>query len=448
MSSIGKLTTWQEMQARTHPTVLMSLWTCVNGSNFGIDSFYCRSCDLGDLDLKLRMFGATDKGLVRALNQDAYSCDASLGIVILSDGMGGHAAGEVASHMVVEGLTESLAKISESAVDDVPVRIDEALKTVNTKLILRSQEDSSCRGMGATVNILCFTHGFVTIGHVGDSRTYLVRAFKSSDNKPRFGSWQLTIDHNLGTFLDRGILNLSGSASEGQLSARDRSKLTRGMGVMPDPKPDIYSKRLTDGDVFLTCSDGLHGFVSDRDVLRALVAGSIAEAPQRLIDIAKAAGAPDNVTVVISIVSDLNEPFREFSGPIFDTRPYMLRLPNGEIQGPIVASEVIDLWIKRTLPSNTEMASGLGEWVLLRNKDLLVKAYPEFKQEIFLNHLHYETSEEISEQAPKTLETLESSSHNKPTHILIWVLLLILSVGMTLTILLLPELQSVLLPAY
>ena len=448
MSSIGKLTTWQEMQARTHPTVLMSLWTCVNGSNFGIDSFYCRSCDLGDLDLKLRMFGATDKGLVRALNQDAYSCDASLGIVILSDGMGGHAAGEVASHMVVEGLTESLAKISESAVDDVPVRIDEALKTVNTKLILRSQEDSSCRGMGATVNILCFTHGFVTIGHVGDSRTYLVRAFKSSDNKPRFGSWQLTIDHNLGTFLDRGILNLSGSASEGQLSARDRSKLTRGMGVMPDPKPDIYSKRLTDGDVFLTCSDGLHGFVSDRDVLRALVAGSIADAPQRLIDIAKAAGAPDNVTVVISIVSDLNEPFREFSGPIFDTRPYMLRLPNGEIQGPIVASEVIDLWIKRTLPSNTEMASGLGEWVLLRNKDLLVKAYPEFKQEIFLNHLHYETSEEISEQATKTLETLESSSHNKPTHILIWVLLLILSVGMTLTILLLPELQSVLLPAY
>ena len=89
--------------------------------------------------MKLRMFGATDKGLVRALNQDAYSCDASLGIVILSDGMGGHAAGEVASHMVVEGLTESLAKISESAVDDVPVRIDEALKTVNTKLILRSQ---------------------------------------------------------------------------------------------------------------------------------------------------------------------------------------------------------------------------------------------------------------------------------------------------------------------
>jgi hypothetical protein len=178
------------------------------------------------------------------------------------------------------------------------------------------------------------------------------------------------------------------------------------------------------------------------------VAGSLAEAPQRLIDIAKAAGAPDNVTVVISIVSDLNEPFREFSGPIFDTRPYMLRLPNGEIQGPIVASEVIDLWIKRTLPSNTEMASGLGEWVLLRNKDLLVKAYPEFKQDIFLNHLHYETSEEISEQAPKTLETLDTSSHNKPTHILIWVLLIILSVGMTLTILLLPELQSVLLPAY
>jgi PPM family protein phosphatase len=169
------------------------------------------------------MFGATDKGLVRTINQDAYSCDAHLGIAVLSDGMGGHAAGEIASHMVVDGLSEVLTKVGDTALEDLPARIEDSILVVNTKLIQRSQEDASCRGMGATANVLCFAHGHVTIGHVGDSRTYFIRTFTAQGDKPRFGIWQLTIDHNLGTFVDRGILALSAFSNNGTMSEKERA---------------------------------------------------------------------------------------------------------------------------------------------------------------------------------------------------------------------------------
>lgn len=366
--------------------------------------------------MKLRMFGATDKGLVRALNQDAYSCDAHLGIAVLSDGMGGHAAGEIASHMVVEGLSEVLSKVGESSLEDLPARIEDAILAVNNKLLLKSHEDSSCRGMGATANVLCFAHGHVTIGHVGDSRTYFIRAFTTQSSKPRFGIWQLTIDHNLGTFVDRGILALSAFSTDGTMSEKERAKLTRGMGVMPDPKPDIYSKQLGEGDVFLTCSDGLHGFVSDRDILRTIVAGPLAEAPQRLIESAIAAGAPDNVTVVLSVISNRDEPLRDIPGPALNSRPFLLRLPDGELRGPFQANEVIELWTKRTLPGNTEVAASLSDWFQLRNKDLILKEFSEFKQDSFINHIFYETTEDSlgfsnapQEQSNKTKKRAKSA---------------------------------------
>ena len=400
--------------------------------------------------MKLRMYGATDKGLVRALNQDAYSCSASQGLVVVSDGMGGHAAGEVASHMVVEGLTEDLAAAANSAIQDLPARIDEAIQKVNTKLLVRSQEDPGCRGMGATVNVLCFTHGFVTIGHVGDSRTYLIQSFRSPDEKPRYGIWQLTVDHNLGTFIDRGILNISEQSPELQISSRERSKLTRGMGVMPDPKPDIYTRRIEDGDVFLTCSDGLHGFVSDRDVLRTIISGPISEAPQRLIEIAKAAGAPDNVTVVLSVISDHEEPLREHLGTIFQTRPYLLRLPNGEIQGLLTCAQILEMWVKRILSSNTEMAAGLGPWVLLRNKDSVIQAYSEFKTDSFINHVNYDTSADISEPPPPATDTPAASGKTKKRWLgfVAFIPLFAFFVWFACQNWIYPELLNVLLPAY
>jgi serine/threonine protein phosphatase PrpC len=406
--------------------------------------------------LKLRMFGATDKGLVRALNQDAYTCNASQGLVILSDGMGGHAAGEVASHMIVEGLSGALSAFEKYSVEEMPSRLDEAIQKVNTKVIMKSQEDPSCRGMGATVNVLCFSHGFVTIGHVGDSRTYLVRAFRTAENKPRFGIWSLTIDHNLGTFIDRGIMTPSEPIAEMPLTPRERSKLTRGMGVMTDPKPDIYSRRLEVGDVFLTCTDGLHGFVSDRDILKTIVTGSLTDAPQRLVDLAKAAGAPDNVTLVLTVISDESEPFRDFAGPTFQTRPYLLRLPNGEIQGLMTCQEIVDLWLQNSLPSNTEVAAGLGPWMLIRNKDQLFKTYPEFKIDKFHKHNHKDKNfSTLYKTLPET-QSMPAKENDQPNHFKIQkhlksvLIAAILSFFFVCLVWLIaaPEIAKILLPAY
>jgi|1048.fasta_scaffold21366_2 protein phosphatase len=398
------------------------------------------------------MFGATDKGLVRSINQDAYTCDAGLGLVVLSDGMGGHAAGEVASHMVVEGLSEALASLGKFAVEELPARIDETIQKVNTKLIMKSQEDQSCRGMGATVNVLCFVHGFVTIGHVGDSRTYLIRAFKTADQKPRFGIWPLTIDHNLGTFIDRGIVTVNSQSSDPQMTLRERSKLTRGMGVMPDPKPDIYTRRLEVGDVFLTCSDGLHGFVSDKDVLKSIVTGNLVEAPQRLVELAKAAGAPDNVTVVLSIVSDLVEPFRDFNEPVYQSRPYLLRLPNGEIQGPFTCSKIVDMWIKRDVPGETELAAALGPWIMLRNKDQLTKLYTEFNNEVYNNYIYYEASYNSEYDSPQSnvsapVEQSKHESKSRKPRVLLAALTGLLIVACC-WYFIAREIELVLLPAY
>ncbi|NBX19043.1 MAG: serine/threonine-protein phosphatase [Proteobacteria bacterium] len=404
--------------------------------------------------MKLRMFGATDKGLVRALNQDAYTCDAQLGLVVLSDGMGGHAAGEIASHMVVEGLSAGLGSLSQYPPEELHARIDENIQKVNTSLIVRSQEDSSCRGMGATVNVLCFAHGFLTIGHVGDSRTYLIKAFKTGDNKPRFGMWQLTVDHNLGTFIDRGIMNAPATlATENELTSRERAKLTRGMGVMTDPKPDIYTRRLEEGDIFLTCSDGLHGFVSDKDIVKTIVNGNIAEVPHRLVELAKAAGAPDNVTVVLSIVSNLEEPLREFTGPQFLSRPYLLRLPNGEIQGLQTSQQVTELWVRHGISGNAEIAAGLGPWILLRNKDLLTKTYTDFKSEEFLKFIYTEPSV-VSDHEPLSDPSSEPSDRTngkKGKPVLKTLLFLVVIFAMLSAFLWYnhgAELQNVLLPAY
>jgi hypothetical protein len=185
------------------------------------------------------------------------------------------------------------------------------------------------------------------------------------------------------------------------------------MGVMPDPKPDIYSKKLAEGDVFLTCSDGLHGFVTDRDILRTIVAGPIAEAPQRLIESAIAAGAPDNVTVVLSVISDNDEPLRSITGPELNARPFLIRLPDGEVRGPFLAQEIIDLWTRRTLAGSTEVSASLGDWVQLRNKDAVLNEFPEFKQDNFLNHIFYETTNDSIAVTGAPAESVEKKAKKR-----------------------------------
>jgi serine/threonine protein phosphatase PrpC len=328
--------------------------------------------------MRLRMFGATDRGLVRASNQDAYFCNAEWGVAIVSDGMGGHKGGERASQLTIDGLRDAFESKTHINIEDVSAHLDETLQRINSDIHKLSHEDENLRGMGATVNYLHFAGGHIAIGHAGDSRTYLCRAYSKADGRQRFALWQLTIDHNVETFLERGIFIAGRDVPEGPLTERQKSRLTRGMGVVANLKADLYCKKVEEGDVYLTCSDGLHGFVSDRDILQALVSGPIGKAPERLIKRAMQAGAPDNVTVVVSVASEKTEPFLKGKSPVFEKSPFLARDPSGQITRVLSADELIKRWLSFEISNDAEVCAGSGRWIFLQDKSQLFKTYPDF----------------------------------------------------------------------
>lgn len=327
--------------------------------------------------MRLRMFGATDRGLVRKTNQDAYSCSAELGLAVVSDGMGGHKGGEKASQLTTDGLVEAFEARSELKMEDVSTHLDQALRRINRRIHEMSRDNENLRGMGATVNYVHFSGGHIAIGHAGDSRTYLVKAWQKPDGKTRYGMWQLTIDHNVETFLERGLLVPGVDVPHGPLSERHKSRLTRGMGVMPDLKADLYYRKVEENDVYLTCSDGLHGFVTDEEILKAVVQGPIEKSPERLIALALKAGAPDNVTVVVSVVSEQSEPMKNVKKPIFETAPFLVRDQSGQISRVMSADDLIKKWMAFEIPNEAEICSARGKWIQLEKRKVLLKSYPE-----------------------------------------------------------------------
>ena len=362
--------------------------------------------------MRLRMFGATNIGLVRSNNQDAYYCSAEYGLVVVSDGMGGHKGGEVASQLVVTGLREAFLASRQIVVEDVAPFLDEALRKINSEILQRSADDEKCRGMGATVNYLQFAGGQLAIGHAGDSRTYLIRAHRKPDGRPRFSIWCLTVDHNVGTFVERGLLKLDRDIPAASLTERQKSRLMRGMGVVPDLKADLYFRTLVEGDVFLTCSDGLHGFVSDKEILKTVVNGPVATAPERLIERAKAVGAPDNVTVVISILAETEEPLRDFDSPVLEKTPYLVRLPDGELCGPFTASEIVEKISSNEFPMASEASASLGKWVFFNERTELLKTYHEFDLPKLKTHLAFANSA-LSEGAARIKRKVSESAQNQ-----------------------------------
>jgi serine/threonine protein phosphatase PrpC len=358
------------------------------------------------------MYGATDVGLVRSSNQDSYYCNADQGLVILSDGMGGHKGGEIASQMTVNGLRDAYQVADTILLRNVSQTFEETLKRINAQILEHSNRDPSVKGMGATVNFLQFMGDHVVIGHAGDSRTYLVRAHRKSNQKIRFNMWCLTVDHNVGTFVERGILIPGRDIPSEPLTERQKSRLMKGMGVVEDLVPDLYCRETLEHDIYITCSDGLHGYVSDREILRTVASGPIAKAAQRLVDMAKKAGAPDNVTIVVSVVSDLEEPLRDVPGPPFDPNPFIIRSPSGEIRGPTSCKDIIQAWLSGTISNQSEVAAGGGSWVFLEQREELFRHYSEFDVDEVRRHFAF----------------FQSSSHLESTEnkegVSIWVVIL------------------------
>ena len=223
----------------------------------------------------------TDVGKVRANNQDAPIVSEKLRLYGVADGMGGHKGGEVASTSArddllreLEGKTPSVAALSG------------AIEEVNRQIYHQQEHDDALTGMGTTLSVLWMSDNFVYIGHVGDSRVYLLRdgEFK-----------QMTLDHSLVEQLVReGVLT-----EEEAQNHPMRNIITRAIGTDESVEVDVVVEERRKGDLWLACSDGLHGLVDDRQMRDALRQYAPEKAADVLLKAALDAGGRDNVTLVI-----------------------------------------------------------------------------------------------------------------------------------------------------
>jgi protein phosphatase len=234
--------------------------------------------------VRLVVGAATDVGRVREGNEDAYLVDDAMGLFAVADGMGGHRAGEVASATALEALR---------AATNTGQPLREAIEAANEAVFTKSLTDTSLRGMGTTLTAgTLVSGGTVLVGHVGDSRAYLLHEGELQ---------QVTIDHSLVEELVR----------EGRLTADEaavhpqRSIITRALGVDSSVEVDVYPVELAPGDRLLLCSDGLTGMVQFDDIAATLRREEDpTRAATQLVDLANAAGGEDNITVVVVAVTD------------------------------------------------------------------------------------------------------------------------------------------------
>src|SRR3954447_7490820 len=190
---------------------------------------------------------ASDTGRRRRRNEDNYVVAPPLFAV--ADGMGGAQAGEVASQLAASAL-----KGGNSAAREGTERMDELIQEANRRIFDRASTDPTASGMGTTMTVALVEDMKVVIGHVGDSRAYLVRGDSME---------QLTEDHSLVNELVK-----SGKLSEEEAHIHpQRSVITRAVGTYPDVDVDAFAIEAEDGDVFLLCSDGLTDMVSDEEIL-------------------------------------------------------------------------------------------------------------------------------------------------------------------------------------
>ena len=227
----------------------------------------------------LLVYALTDVGRVRSSNQDAIIEGERLFGV--ADGMGGHKGGETASAGARDGLVELLAG-KTPALDS----LRDAVTEVNGRLFRQQQGDEKLSGMGTTLTALWFSDHYVYIGHVGDSRAYLLREGKLQ---------QMTSDHSLVAELVRSCV-LTPEQAEGHPM---RNVITRAVGTEETVDVDLLVEERQAGDLWLVCSDGLYGMVSDSAMEAILTVNTPKAASKLLVDAALAAGGHDNVTVVL-----------------------------------------------------------------------------------------------------------------------------------------------------
>ena len=252
--------------------------------------------------MNLAVAARTDTGMIRQGNEDNLFANPSKhpGLFVVADGMGGHAAGEVASKMAVETVVEVLQPVHDPREPTTVNAIVEALQQANRRIYERTLTEADKQGMGTTASILLLGNNRYLIGQVGDSRVYLLR-----DGALQ----QLTKDHSyVQEQVDAGYLTPEQARYHPYSNV-----ITRCVGASPDVEPDVYQGEARVGDLFLVASDGLTGMVDDRRLQMLLMSRTEPERKVHLlISEANGRGGLDNITaIIVQIAPDGGEPSAE-----------------------------------------------------------------------------------------------------------------------------------------
>jgi protein phosphatase len=236
--------------------------------------------------------GDTHVGVVRSDNEDAFLLDFRQGVFIVADGMGGHAAGEIASEMAVDIIARELGAVRGLSPAQAGERIRRAIRSANAAIFDRTLAEADKRGMGTTTTVLLLFARQYLIGQVGDSRAYLLRngAFQ-----------QLTKDHSyVQEQVDAGLLSLEQARTHPYSNV-----ITRCVGANEEVIPDLYFGTLQSGDVLLLASDGLTGMLEDEQLAAILRGQGTPEAwVTRMISDANRRGGLDNITAIVVRVEE------------------------------------------------------------------------------------------------------------------------------------------------
>ena len=243
--------------------------------------------------LTLAFAAATDIGCKRANNEDSFGYDAEQNLYVVCDGMGGSAAGEVASGTAVRVLIESFeAQAGSDAGPGVEAAIDgrllRSIHAANRAVREAAVADERLTGMGTTLVCACLDRNRIVVGNVGDSRAYILRGGACA---------QITLDHSL---LDEQVRQKIITPEMAAASPGLQSVITRAIGVADTVEPDLFAAELQPHDMLLLASDGLTRYVIAEEI--AAIAGGAGELPavcQGLIDKAKSRGGADNITCIV-----------------------------------------------------------------------------------------------------------------------------------------------------
>jgi len=248
--------------------------------------------------VKVHAAARTDLGLVRQNNEDNYYIDETIGLLIVADGMGGHASGEIASKMTVDIIRDCFKGSGKDKpfqtgpyqkdFSEATNRLASSIRLANLAVWEASGNRPELSGMGTTIAAVQVDGNRLSIAHVGDSRVYLIRAGNIE---------QLTDDHSLVYEQVKRDLITKEEASRSDM----KNILTRALGISNDVEVDLAEMTLAVNDILLLCSDGLSGMVDDETILSVVMTiDDPAAACEKLIAMANANGGKDNITVVIA----------------------------------------------------------------------------------------------------------------------------------------------------